>query len=79
MPLGRLAPHLGQHPVVPRPLAFRHLEIVALEILHTPAHVQREIEHPLLIVSSGPHGRLVPLFVLDVVSVPFQILSSVPQ
>ena len=46
-----LAPHLGQHAVVARALARGHLDVVALEILHPPAHVERQVEHPLLIVA----------------------------
>ena len=49
--LGGFAPHLGQHAVVARALARRHLDVVALEVLHPPAHVKREIEHPLLVVA----------------------------
>src|SRR5688572_3478710 len=55
----RLAPHLRQHSVVARALALRHLGVVPLEVLHPPAHVEREVEHPLLVVSLRPelsHG-----------------------
>ena len=45
------APHFGQHAIVARAFARRHLEIVALEILYPPAHVERQVEHPLLIVA----------------------------
>jgi hypothetical protein len=48
-----LAPDLGQHAVVARALALRHLDVVALEVLHAAAHVEREVEHPLLIVALG--------------------------
>jgi hypothetical protein len=30
-----------------------NFEVVALEILDPPAHVEREIEHPLLVVALG--------------------------
>ena len=49
--LGGFAPDFGQHAVIARALAGGHFQIVALEILHAPAHVEREIEHPLLVVA----------------------------
>ena len=44
---------------------MRHFQVVALEVLHAPAHVEREIEHPLLVValevrSAGPGMLLRP-------------------
>ena len=51
VPLGRLAPDLGQHAVVACARTSRHLDVVTLEVLHAAAHVQREVEHPLLVVA----------------------------
>ncbi len=49
--LGRLAPHLGHHAVIARAFARRHFGGVDLEVLHAAAHVESEVEHPLLIVA----------------------------
>src|SRR4051812_43877462 len=51
MALGLLAPDLGNRPIVARALAGRELGRVAFEVLHSSAHVEREIEHPLLVVA----------------------------
>ncbi len=51
VPFRGLAPDFRQHAIVARAFAVRHFEIVAFEILNTAAHVEREIEHPLLIVA----------------------------
>jgi hypothetical protein len=40
--------------------ASRHLDVVALEILHAPSHVEREIKHPLLVIAVRAHSRLFP-------------------
>ncbi len=54
VPLRRFPPHLRQHAVVARALAGGHFQVIAFEVLHPPAHVQREVEHPLLIVALRP-------------------------
>ena len=49
--LGGFAPDFRQHAVIARAFARRHFDVVALEVLHPPAHVQRKIEHPLLVIA----------------------------
>jgi hypothetical protein len=53
MALRRFAPHFRQHAIIARPLARRHFDIVAFEVLHSSAHVQRQVEHPLLVIALG--------------------------
>jgi hypothetical protein len=51
--LAGFAPDFGQHAVIARALAGRHFDVVALEVLHPAAHVEGEVEHPLLVVALG--------------------------
>ena len=51
VPLRRFAPHFGQHAIVARTFAGRHFQIITFEILHPTAHIQRQIQHPLLVVT----------------------------
>ncbi len=48
---GCLAPHFGVHAVIARAFSRRQLSAIDFEVLHAAAHVERQIEHPLLIVT----------------------------
>ena len=64
--LGGLAPDFGIHAVVACAFAGRRFAAVDFKVLHAPAHVECEVEHPLLVVALGSqfanHGDFLQAF-----------------